>query len=175
MTTMLLKNLIDNLNFKIGNEIVKGVSSDSRNVKKGDLFVSIKGNKFDGNEYIEEALSKYHLSPKYKSGTINYSFDDYLETMAPENQEVNKKRWVGDGVENVYYFNQVDWDYYHPDVQERVYKLVREGNCWGMLIERMMHRRLIMNTKESAGADEINSINSLNNFLIFWRAKSCNS
>ena len=58
MTTMLLKNLIDNLNSKIGSERIKGISSDSRNIKKGDLFVSIKGNKFDGNKYIDEAISR---------------------------------------------------------------------------------------------------------------------
>ena len=37
MTTMLLKNLINNLDPKIANERVKGISSDSRKVKKGDL------------------------------------------------------------------------------------------------------------------------------------------
>ena len=61
MTTMLLKNLIDNLNSKIGSERIKGISSDSRNIKKGDLFVSIKGNKFDGNKYID-AVSYTHLT-----------------------------------------------------------------------------------------------------------------
>ena len=34
MTTMLLKNLIDNLNSKIANERVKGISSDSGKLKK---------------------------------------------------------------------------------------------------------------------------------------------
>ena len=58
MTTMLLKNLIDNLNYKIRDERIKGISSDSRKIRKGYLFVSIKGNKYDGNKYIEEAISK---------------------------------------------------------------------------------------------------------------------
>ena len=58
MTTMLLKNLIDNLNPEIGSERIKGISSDSRKIKRGDLFVSIKGNKFDGNKYIGQAISR---------------------------------------------------------------------------------------------------------------------
>ena len=58
MTTMLLKNLINNLNSKIGNERISGISLDSRNIKKGDIFVSIKGNRFDGNRYIEQAISR---------------------------------------------------------------------------------------------------------------------
>ena len=31
---------------------------DSREYKKGDLFVSIKGEKFDGNDFISEAINK---------------------------------------------------------------------------------------------------------------------
>ena len=58
MTTMLLKNLIDNLNPEIGSERIKGISSDSRKIKRGELFVSIKGNKFDGNKYIGQAISR---------------------------------------------------------------------------------------------------------------------
>lgn len=37
---------------------VLGVSIDTRTIKKGDLFFAIKGENFNGNEYIEEALSK---------------------------------------------------------------------------------------------------------------------
>jgi len=58
MTTMLLKNLISNLKPEVGALKIKGISFDSRSIKKGDLFVSIKGNKFDGNDYIRQATSK---------------------------------------------------------------------------------------------------------------------
>ena len=75
MTTMLLKNLIRNLKPEVGALKIKGISFDSRSIKKGDLFVSIKGNKFDGNDYIRQATSKgakviVHSRPvkkKYKS------------------------------------------------------------------------------------------------------------
>ena len=35
-----------------------GVSIDSRTVKKGDIFIAIKGNRFDGHNFIDEALSR---------------------------------------------------------------------------------------------------------------------
>lgn len=35
---------------------IKGIAFDSRNVKSGDAFFAIKGEKFDGNEFINEAL-----------------------------------------------------------------------------------------------------------------------
>jgi UDP-N-acetylmuramoyl-tripeptide--D-alanyl-D-alanine ligase len=34
-----------------------GVSTDSRNVAQGDLFVALKGERFDGHEYIRTAMS----------------------------------------------------------------------------------------------------------------------
>ncbi len=55
---MLLKKLIKNLSPKIGSLEISGISNDSRKVKKGDLFVAIKGEKEDGNKYISQAISK---------------------------------------------------------------------------------------------------------------------
>ena len=56
---MLLKNLIKiQLNFSIGNIDIKNLSLDSRKVKKGDLFFSLKGEKFDGDKFIDEAIKK---------------------------------------------------------------------------------------------------------------------
>ena len=70
---MLLKNLIHNLSSKIGNERIKGISLDSRNVKKGDLFVSIKGNRVDGNKYIRQAISRGAKVVIY-SGSLNQKY-----------------------------------------------------------------------------------------------------
>ena len=55
---MLLKNLISNLKPDVAAIKIRGVSFDSRNIKRGDLFVSIKGSKFNGNDYINEATLK---------------------------------------------------------------------------------------------------------------------
>ena len=37
---------------------VNGISSDSRDISKGDVFVAIRGEKRNGNNYIEEAIEK---------------------------------------------------------------------------------------------------------------------
>ncbi len=55
---MLLKKLIKNCPNKLANIDVKGLSSDTRKLKKGDLFFAFKGSKKDGNKFINEALKK---------------------------------------------------------------------------------------------------------------------
>ena len=55
---MLLKNLINNLRPELATTKINGISFDSRLTKKGDLFVSIKGNKLDGNNFVEQATLK---------------------------------------------------------------------------------------------------------------------
>ena len=77
MTTMLLKNLINNLDPKIAYERVKGISSDSRKVKKGDLFISIKGNKLDGNSFIKDAISRGAKAVVY-SETIKKKYPNII-------------------------------------------------------------------------------------------------
>lgn len=37
-------------------DVIKNVSTDSRNINKGDLFIPIKGDRFDGHLYIEDAI-----------------------------------------------------------------------------------------------------------------------
>jgi len=41
-----------------GGKMVSGVSTDSRSVVAGQLFVALKGDRFDGHEFIETALAK---------------------------------------------------------------------------------------------------------------------
>lgn len=48
---------IDSL-YKIFTQHCHQVSTDSRNIKTGDLFFALKGPTFNGNEYAEEALRK---------------------------------------------------------------------------------------------------------------------
>ncbi len=40
------------------NIIIEDYCNDTRKIKNGDLYVAIKGEKIDGNDYIEEALEK---------------------------------------------------------------------------------------------------------------------
>ena len=61
---MLLSDLLKNtqekkqLNFKKFNPLIKGLSSNSKDIKKGFVFVAIKGKNFDGHKFIDEAKKK---------------------------------------------------------------------------------------------------------------------
>ena len=55
---MLLKKLIKNCPLNLSKIEVKGISSDTRNIKKGDLFFALKGSNYNGEKYINDALKK---------------------------------------------------------------------------------------------------------------------
>ena len=55
---MLLKNLINNLPEDKKDIIIKGLSVNSKKVKKGYIFFAIKGTKSNGEKYINEAIKK---------------------------------------------------------------------------------------------------------------------
>ena len=73
---MLLGNLLKSINHKYQRVDAKGISFDSRKVKKGDVFFAIKGNKTSGVKFIKEALKKgasiivVNKSTKYKNNNI---------------------------------------------------------------------------------------------------------
>jgi len=37
---------------------IKGVSIDSRNIKEGELFIALKGDHFDGHDFVKDAIKK---------------------------------------------------------------------------------------------------------------------
>jgi len=41
-----------------GNDIILNVSTDSRSISNGDLFIPLKGERFDGHKFIESAFEK---------------------------------------------------------------------------------------------------------------------
>lgn len=41
-----------------GNKPVTGVSTDSRTTEQGDLFFAVRGQRFDGHDYVEQAASR---------------------------------------------------------------------------------------------------------------------
>ncbi len=55
---MLLKKLIENCPNKFANIIVKGLSSDTRKLKKGELFFALKGSQINGEKFISQAIKK---------------------------------------------------------------------------------------------------------------------
>ena len=53
---MLLKDYFSNINKKYDKVFFSGISFDSSRIKKNNIFFAIKGNKVDGNDYIETAI-----------------------------------------------------------------------------------------------------------------------
>ena len=57
-----MKGLLSQLENALGvlstnsNTEFNGISIDSRNIKKGNLFIAIKGKNFDGHDYIGNAF-----------------------------------------------------------------------------------------------------------------------
>ena len=55
---MQLKDYIPTIKKKYSKVFFSGISFKSSKVKKNYIFFAIKGNKFDGNNYIDEAIKK---------------------------------------------------------------------------------------------------------------------
>ena len=55
---MQLKDYIPNTKKKYNNISFSGISFDSTKIKKGNIFFAIKGNKLDGNKYIDTAIQQ---------------------------------------------------------------------------------------------------------------------
>ena len=53
---MLLKDFIPKIDKNLGETFFSGISFDSSKVKKDNIFFAIHGNKFDGNDYIDNAI-----------------------------------------------------------------------------------------------------------------------
>ena len=52
----IIKPFIKNIN-NYPNINIKDIKSDSTKVKKGDLFIAISGKKFDGHDFINQAIN----------------------------------------------------------------------------------------------------------------------
>lgn len=61
----------------IPNFIIKDISTDSRTIKDNSLFIALKGDNFDGNDYIETVLDKYPHC--FVVGEIEHSSNRYLK------------------------------------------------------------------------------------------------
>jgi len=78
-----LKKIFDFLEIKGGtiyDQTVQGISIDSRTVESGELFIALKGEMYDGHEFIEESINrgavavvadvKYNLPDGIKDKTV---------------------------------------------------------------------------------------------------------
>jgi UDP-N-acetylmuramoyl-tripeptide--D-alanyl-D-alanine ligase len=52
------KKQLDELLARLETVEIKGISIDSRKIKEGELFVAIKGDRFDGHDFVGEAIKK---------------------------------------------------------------------------------------------------------------------
>ena len=57
-TSMLLKNLIKDISKEKKNINISGISTNSKEIKKNFIFFAIKGNKNNGEKFIENAIQK---------------------------------------------------------------------------------------------------------------------
>ena len=74
---MKLNKFFKNLNKSHGKIRFKGFDFDSKKIKKNYIFFAIKGNKFDGNNFIKNAIkngAKVIVSNKFKTGINNGVF-----------------------------------------------------------------------------------------------------
>ena len=55
---MYLKDYVFNINKNLGKKFFSGICFNSSLVKKDSIFFAIKGNSFDGNNYIKDAIKK---------------------------------------------------------------------------------------------------------------------
>ena len=60
MTTMSLSAVAEKINASVvGDDVVfSSVSTDTRNIQPGDLFVALKGENFDGHDYVDQAFEQ---------------------------------------------------------------------------------------------------------------------
>lgn len=67
-----------------GNIFFDGISIDSRTIKKGEVFLALKGEKFDGHEFVKDAIEKgagglivdKNFNVKIKEGLFYIHVDD---------------------------------------------------------------------------------------------------
>jgi UDP-N-acetylmuramoyl-tripeptide--D-alanyl-D-alanine ligase len=86
-------------------EIAQGYSIDSRTVQPGDLFFAVKGERLDGHDYVEQALSKGAIAAvvrkdqlqRYSKKAGLLAVDDTLVALQTLATAV-RKRWGKSGI-----------------------------------------------------------------------------
>lgn len=66
-----------NYTFPVQDTLITRISTDSRNIQKNDLFIAVKGDKFDGHDFVADVLSK---------GAAAVIVDHYVENIDREKQ-----------------------------------------------------------------------------------------
>ena len=76
--------------YRIENKKVKisGIACDSRDVKKGMLFAVIKGNKENGNKYINEAIQAGAIAILCKKNDVKFLSKKVSNILLTENVRI---------------------------------------------------------------------------------------
>ncbi|MBR6408883.1 MAG: UDP-N-acetylmuramoyl-tripeptide--D-alanyl-D-alanine ligase [Alphaproteobacteria bacterium] len=56
---------------------IKNISTDSRTIEKGDLFIAVKGEKFDGHSYVKDVINK---------GAVAAVVEHYIDDISKDKQ-----------------------------------------------------------------------------------------
>ncbi len=93
-----LKDLKDALNFDIQSELTDefNISTDTRTIEKGDFYLPLKGENFDGEKFISQALEKgargaFYTEDKPLQDGIFIKVDDTLKTYLKLSNYLRKK------------------------------------------------------------------------------------
>ena len=80
MTLNELIKIVDGRTNIDSNKKINKLKTDTRKLKKGDIFIALKGNNYDGHNYIKEAIKKgympVHASAISKEGKGYMFFGD---------------------------------------------------------------------------------------------------
>ena len=98
---MKLLEIAEILNSKlIGNDNeVKGFSTDSRTIKEGDLFIALKGERFNGEDFVEDALNKGAVGC-IVSQNFNKNLSQIIKVKEPLNALIEMAKFYRDNYLN---------------------------------------------------------------------------
>ena len=98
------------------NRPINGISIDSRNIKKNDLFIAIKGENFDGNDFVDQAIQD----------GASYTLSSYKNESIPSNHH--------------YSLRTKDWRYIIYDSgKEELYHNAVDPKEWNNLVYKKTH------------------------------------
>jgi MurE/MurF fusion protein len=96
-------NILKNITKKKDNFFFKGVSINSKNIKKKNLFIAIKGPNYDGHNYVDEAFKKganfcvvsnKNKVNKKKKCIIFNNTKDFLQKLAKEKRNKSNAKII---------------------------------------------------------------------------------
>ncbi len=82
--TKIIGGIAVNFSSDAGKQIASGITTDTRNLKQGDVFVALVGQKFDGHEFVENAV-KIGAVALITSRKVSVNIPEYIPQFIVEN------------------------------------------------------------------------------------------